>query len=113
MNASFLYKFTNWYFTKNALPYWCILAIDCIVVIISGYIGYYLESGGEELSLNFWNVGLGLLCCVPLYIISFHALHTYQGIIRYSSYVDLFRISAAVFIGSLRKFNIELQFSGR
>ena len=101
MNASFLYKLTNWYFTKNALPYWCILAIDCIIVVISGYIGFYLEFGGEELSLNFLNVGLGLLCCLPFYIISFHALHTYQGIIRYSSYVDLFRISAAVFLGSL------------
>ena len=27
-----LRKISNWYFSRGALPYWCILSIDCIAV---------------------------------------------------------------------------------
>lgn len=30
MNA--LRKICNWYFSRKALPYWCILAMDCTIV---------------------------------------------------------------------------------
>lgn len=94
-------KVTDWYFTKCALPYWCVLLLDCCIVLFSGLVGSYIGIGGQEL-LKVWQlIILGLICCLPLYIVCFHLLHTYQGIIRYSSYVDLFRISKATVLASV------------
>lgn len=86
-------KLCNWYFSRKALPYWCILAMDCIIVFISGLMVYYLQHGGLGLVQHFWQVALGLVVCLVVYIISFFAFHTYHGVMRYSSFVDLHRVA--------------------
>ena len=86
-------KLCNWYFSRKALPYWCILAMDCIIVFVSGLFVYYLHHGGLGLAQHFWQVALGLVVCLVVYIISFFAFHTYHGVMRYSSFVDLHRVA--------------------
>ena len=90
MNA--YHKFCNWYFSKKALPYWCILLIDCTSVYLSGLIVFYIQHGGLTLAQRFWPLTLGLLLCLGVYIVSFFAFHTFKGVIRYSSFVDLHRV---------------------
>lgn len=87
-----LHKLCNWYFTKEALPYWCILVIDCMAVYLSGLIVFYLQYGGLGLAKSFWPITSGLLLCLIIYIISFFTFHTFQGVMRYSSFVDLHRV---------------------
>lgn len=88
-----LRKLCNWYFSRKALPYWCILAMDCIIVFLSGLFIYYLQHGGLGLAQHFWQVTVGLAICLVLYAISFFAFHTYHGVMRYSSFVDLHRVA--------------------
>lgn len=88
-----LRKFCNWYFSRGTLPYWCILAMDCAAVFLSGLAIYYLKYGGLSLAQHFWQVALGLAVCLIVYIISFFAFHTYHGVMRYSSFVDLHRVA--------------------
>lgn len=94
-------KIIDWYFTKRAVPYWCILLLDCVIVLFSGLMGGYIEFGGARLTSVWWETVLGIVCCLPAYVVCFHAFHTYQGIIRYSSYMDLFRLSKATAIASV------------
>lgn len=88
-----LRKISNWYFSRKALPYWCILAMDCLTVYISGLFVCYFQFGGMELALHFWQVSLGLCLCLIVYIASFFYFHTYHGVMRYSSFVDLHRVA--------------------
>ena len=90
MNA--FHKLCNWYFSKKALPYWCILLIDCASVYLSGLIVFYIQHGGLTLAQRYWPLTLGLLLCLGVYIVSFFAFHTFKGVIRYSSFVDLHRV---------------------
>lgn len=90
MNA--FHKFCNWYFSKKALPYWCILLIDCVSVYLSGLIVFYIQHGGLTLAQHFWPLTLGLLLCLGFYMVSFFAFHTFKGVMRYSSFVDLHRV---------------------
>ena len=101
MNRNILQRITDWYFSQKALPYWCILFIDCAIVVFSGYFGYYMEIGGYGFAVNFWKMSFGLLIGLVPFIIAFHSLHTYSGIIRYSSFVDLQRVATASLIGSV------------
>lgn len=41
------HKAISWYFTKRALPYWSILAIDCLIVLSSILSIYVIENGGR------------------------------------------------------------------
>ncbi len=95
-----LQKISDWYFSRKAIPYWCILFIDCVIVLFSGLFGYYMEFGGYAFLTRFWDIVLSLLIGLVPFIIAFHTLHTYSGIIRYSSFVDLQRVATASLIGS-------------
>ena len=86
------YRFCNWYFSKKALPYWCILLIDCASVYLSGLIVFYIQHGGSTLAQRFWPLTLGLLLCLGVYMVSFILFHTFKGVMRYSSFVDLHRV---------------------
>ena len=88
-----LRKLCNWYFSRKALPYGCILALDCVIVFLSGLFVYYLQYGGMNLVQHFHQVTLGLSACLVLYIVAFFAFHTYHGVMRYSGFVDLHRVA--------------------
>ena len=98
---NYLQKISGWYFTKKALPYWCVLVLDCAIVALCGLLAFYLEYGGLSVVNHFFPISFGLVCCLPLFAISFHLFHTYQGVIRFSSYVDMFRIAKASIVGGV------------
>ena len=86
-------KLCCWYFSKKALPYWCVLLMDCTIVFMSGLFVYYLQHGESSLIEEFSRVALGLLVCLILYTLTFFVFHTYHGVMRYSSFVDLHRVA--------------------
>lgn len=86
-------RICNWYFSRKALPFWCILLMDCAIVFLSGYFVFYILHGETVLRQQIVQMSLGLLVCLILYIIAFFAFHTYKGVMRYSSFVDLHRVA--------------------
>lgn len=107
-----LRRVSNWYFSQAALPYWCILVLDCALVAVSSYVGYYIDFGGSSLAENFWPITYGVLIGLVPFIIAFRALHTYSGIVRYSSFVDLQRVGTATLCGTLADFVLHLLING-
>lgn len=97
-------KIVNWYYSKYVLPYWLVLAIDCVIVMFFGYVAKYLELGGEGFAYSFWQITTGNIINLIPFLISFYCFHTYSGIIRYSSFVDLQRLALATFVGSIASF---------
>ena len=86
-------KILNWYFTKNSLPYWSILLIDCAIIIFSGVITYWIFHNAVTLFENALLVLNTLMIFVILSIPGFRLFHTYSGFMRYSSFVDLMRVA--------------------
>ena len=82
--------------SRGALPYWCILMVDCLIVFVSGLAVYYLQFGSQMLIDHFYHVSVGLIVSLLVFLISFFAFHTYRGILRYSSFVDLNRLAYSV-----------------
>jgi len=107
-----LQRISNWYFTKKALPYFCILLIDCAIVAFSGYVGYYIDKGGDIFADSFWQITFGLMVGLVPFIIAFRLLHTYSGIVRYSSFVDLQRVMIATLSGSFACYLLGLGING-
>ena len=86
-------KILNWYFTKNSLPYWCILLIDCAIIVCSGMLTYWIFNSAVLLFENTLRVLNTLFCFVLLSIPGFRLFHTYSGFMRYASFVDLMRVA--------------------
>ena len=85
-------KLLNWYFTKNSLPYWCILLIDCASVGLSGGLAYWIFNNIGVVVENFLPLLNTLICFVILSVPGFRLFHTYSGFMRFSSFVDLMRV---------------------
>ena len=88
-----IYKdLVNWYFAKRSLPYWSIVFIDVLLCFIATIFVLWLFSSASwilgNLPVVLHTVGLLLL----IDIIMFKVFHTYTGVIRFSSFVDLKRI---------------------
>ncbi len=86
-------KILNWYFTKNSLPYWCILLIDCAIIVGSGMLTYWAFNSAVLLFENTLRVLNTLICFVILSVPGFRIFHTYSGFMRYASFVDLMRVA--------------------
>lgn len=89
-------KLVNWYFKRDSLPYWCVILIDCIICYLSGLFVFWLFFRGAATLGNIKPITLTLLLYLFFNVISFRIFHTYAGIIRYSSFVDLQRVALAM-----------------
>ena len=85
-------KILSWYFSRNALPYWGILLLDFLILLLAGVITYCIFIFRITSELNH----LMLLRTLVMYalpgFIGARMFHTYSGIVRYSSFVDLTRV---------------------
>ena len=98
---SLIAKLTSWYFSKSALPYWCVLIIDWLIVMFVGMAAHYFAVGGTCFICTFWNYLLGLFVLSLIYVLFFRIRRTYTGILRYSGFVDLGRIASAVVLAAI------------
>ena len=91
-------RLAKWIFSVKAMPYWCVLVADCIIVCIAALVSTSLVRGSLG---SVPEVMRTLLVYLVFYIIGFRVMRTYRGVLRYSSFVDLYRIGAAMLIGTL------------
>lgn len=97
----FTNRLINWYFSKNSLPYWCIFAMDCLIVFLSYMFVYTKMNSGVEALNVLWQLVTFNSIFVLFHAIGFKIFHTYDGILRYSSFVDLQRVGCAVLTGAV------------
>ena len=92
----FFNKITNWYFSKKSLPYWAILAMDILICYLSGILVFWLYYRGAVTLGNIALLTKTIFTYMCFNLIGFKIFHTYSGIIRYSSFVDLKRVGYAM-----------------
>ena len=85
----------GWYFSKKSLPYWLVLMMDSVIIVASAIVVYWLFHGGYATLDSFPGLMRSLGIYLIISIVSFRIFHTYSGIVRYSSFVDLERVGYA------------------
>ena len=89
----------RWYFSRRALPYWTVLILDCLIVFFAGCLAVALTEGSVNAIHHWKEVSLAMLLYLVCYMVGFRLLHTYSGILRYSTFVDLQRVAFANLVG--------------
>ncbi len=112
-----LEKFTRWGFSKGTLPYWCIFVYDSACVVISGILVYALQHSFSSLVGDIGRVSAGMAICTLVYMIAFLVFHTFNGVLRFSSFVDLHRVgysalTASIAVAGLHLLQVKCGWSG-
>ena len=90
-----LQKLTNWYFKREALPYWCVFIFDCAATFLAGLIVFWAYHKTLYNIAHFWGIVHTIFIYVFIAMIGFRTFRTYSGVLRYSSFVDLQHIAYA------------------
>ena len=101
---NFFLNFARWYFSKKALPYWAILLLDSVIVMLAVVLVVALTEEAVNSLLHRKNLAIAIGGYLLCYLVGFRALHTYSGIIRYSTFVDLQRVAFSNLIGMVLSF---------
>lgn len=101
-------KFFNWYFGRGALPYWCIMIFDLMVCFLSGVFIVWLRHPASDVLAAWSQLMHTFGIFAILNFISFRVFHTYSGILRYSQFVDLMRVTNACVLSMLLAFIFSL-----
>lgn len=97
-------KFIDWYFGRSALPYWCIMIFDLMVCFLSGVFIVWLRHPASDVLAAWPQLMHTLGLFAVLNFISFRVFHTYSGILRYSQFIDLMRVTNACVLSMLLAF---------
>jgi len=90
-----LRKVLSWYFSKDSLPYWCLLLNDCAIVFGSTIFTFWVFEKTQLLFDQRIDVVWTALFYALLSIIGARAFSTYSGVVRFSSFVDLLHVGYA------------------
>lgn len=90
-----IHRLLHWYFSKRALPYWCVLLADSFILLFVGIFIYWVFNRTNLLVVHRFDVIYTLLMYVLLSFIGSRCFRTYAGILRYSSFIDLVHVGYA------------------
>ena len=88
-------RLSNWYFSKKVLPYWVILLADAVIVFASAVFTYWVIHRTQMTYDNHVSVFLSAAMFALLSWIGASCFKTYHGVLRYSSFVDLLKLTYA------------------
>ena len=93
--------FSHW-INIGYLPRWGVLLLDLLIALVAFVISYLIGRGlldyDATVRLPIWQQAITI---VLLQGVSFWAFHTYSGILRYSTFVDTLKVTAAVVANGL------------
>ena len=92
MAINSIIKILDWVFSKKSLPYWCVILVDCISILLSCLFTYWVFNSTLDIFEHRFAVLYTSLFYAAIYLIGARCFHTYLGVVRYSSFVDLLRV---------------------
>lgn len=92
MAINSIIKILDWVFSKKSLPYWCLILVDCISILLSCLFTYWVFNRTLDIFEHRFAVLYTSLFYAAIYLIGARCFHTYLGVVRYSSFVDLLRV---------------------
>ena len=94
-NPNWLTRLAGSYFNRNVFPYWCVVLVDMLIVIVSCIFVYWAFHRTGVTYEHRIDLLYSTLLFSLLSLISARAFRTYSGVVRYSGFVDLLKVCYA------------------
>ena len=102
---SYFNKIANWYFSRNALPFWGVMLIDNVILFVTFVFMFIFLDTHDRSTWSFTYLSMNIVVLLVFFNIAFRLFRTYSGILRYSSFVDLQRVGYAMALGSVLSYS--------
>lgn len=89
------------YFSRSSAPYWCIVVLDSVVLVLAGVLSLYIIYGGVGVVSNFWQSVRTWLMALPIFLLYMHLFRTYVGTLLDSPVKMLCRLACAQVAGGV------------
>ena len=96
-----MYKMASWYFSREALPYWCICILDFVIIFTSMVLMYCLVYGPAALVGNSSLMLYTFMVDMVFYCVGMRVFHTYASVFRMLEPKDLMRVMLMVLFGTI------------
>jgi len=83
------------------LPRWIVVAIDLVLVLCSCYFSLFLIENGNSTFYEVLSINQQVAFLLLVYLATFFTFSTYSGLIRHSTFVDVFKIVMACSLAML------------
>ena len=90
-----LRRASSWYFSRKVLPYWAILLADTVIVFAAAVFTYWVTNKSQVTYEHHVAVSVTAALYALLSWIGARIFRTYSGVLRYSSFVDLLKLTYA------------------
>ena len=90
-----LKKVSNWYFSKKVLPYWAVLLADSAIVFVCAVFAHWFANNSQIAFDQHKTVFSTAAIYAVLSWIGARIFRTYSGVLRFSSFVDLLKVTYA------------------
>lgn len=100
-NKGIIQRFSSWYFSREALPFWAISVLDLVLIFMSFLLMYSLVYGPATLVGNGSNVFYTLIIDMIFFGVGMRIFHTYTDVSKVLVFRDLARTAWATLVGSV------------
>ena len=96
-----MYKMASWYFSRKAVPYWCICILDFVIIFTSMVLMYSLVYGPAKLVGDGSLMLYTFLVDMIFYCVGMRVFHTYASVFRMLEPKDIMRVVLMMLFGSV------------
>lgn len=90
-------KFLN----QRYLPRWAVFLLDIFICVVSFALMFLILDGTPLKFNNAWPTPFRALFLIAINVFFFYALRTYAGIIRHSTFTDVFKVASSSFLTAI------------
>lgn len=89
------------YFSRQSVPYWCIVGLDSVVLVMAGVTSLYVIFGGLGVVNNFWDSMKIWIMALPIFLLYMHLFRTYVGTMLDTPIKLMLRLALALLAGGI------------
>lgn len=89
------------FFTLSMLPYWSIVVLDCVTIVLSGMWSVYQTLGTLTTVEHFWDYVYIWLFSLPMFLLALVVFRSYRGMAKKTKMANLVSIFVAMLIGGM------------
>ena len=94
-----IHKYVDWYFSKRVAPYWLVVFMDLLILLLSSFVVYGFFVGFGTVRSEAFSLLMTFIVLAVPYVIGFRIFHTYTTLVRYSSFIDILQVCYAMIFG--------------
>ena len=92
-------KLAKWYLSQDRLPYWYLLFVDCLTIVLAGFFAFFINHRPHIFQLP--TLLFTLTAYLPFYVVGIYVFRIYRDAVRRIEVHELLKVGGAIAFGAI------------